>query len=437
MKKTTKDALITGFAVFAIFFGAGNLIFPGAVGLMAGDRWPVAMIATLLCGVFLPLLALLAVAKMGNGWSDMAKPVGTWFDKGLFFICTLGMVVLSNLPRTAATTHEVAMRPIFPNLPIWVTVVIFFAIVFFLSFDEKGLIEKVGKYLTPIMLVLLVIIVIKGLITPIGTPITTEEPKVFGNAFTELYYTGDLFSGLFISSIFLADVARRGYKGSKERKGMTIRAIVIAGIAFTVVYGGLLIFGAQMSEYTPQGTDRTALLSDMVHRILGNFGTIALSLSVALACLSTATGLIGIASNFLAGLTKNKIPYRVWIIALCVMGTVMASLGVEKIISVAAPVFMLTYPMGLTITLLGLLYQFVPNDGAFRGAVIGAGVSGVLSALSVLGVGFAGNILSKIPLSSIGFEWVLFAIVGFFVGWAIWGRDGKKTAPVETAPEEA
>jgi LIVCS family branched-chain amino acid:cation transporter len=79
----------------------------------------------------------------------------------------------------------------------------------------------------------------------------------------------------------------------------------------------------------------------------------------------------------------------------------------------------------------------VPNDGAFRGAVIGAGVSGVLSALSVLGVGFAGNILSKIPLSSIGFEWVLFAIVGFFVGWAIWGRDGKKTAPVETAPEEA
>ena len=420
--KTLKDALITGFAVFAIFFGAGNLIFPGAVGLMAGDRWPVAMVATLLCGVALPLLALLAVANRGESWSDLARPVGVWFDKGLFFICTVGMVLLSNLPRTAATTHEVGVKPLLPNLPIWVTVVIFFGIVFVMTIDERGLIEKVGKYLTPVMLALLLIVVAKGLSSPIGVPASTTEANVFGSAFTELYFTGDLFSGLFISSIFLADLIRRGYNDSQARKKMTVNAIIIAGVAFTVVYGGLLFFGAQMSEYTAQGTDRTTLLADMVHRILGNFGTIALSLSVALACLSTASGLIGIASSFLAGLTKNKVGYRIWVSLITLTSTVMASFGVEKIISIAAPVVMLTYPAGLAITIMGLCYRLLPNDGAFKGCVVGAIVAGVLSCLSILGIGFAGDILSKTPLASVNLEWIPFAAVGFVIG-AISGRE--------------
>lgn len=417
--KTTKDALITGFAVFAIFFGAGNLIFPGAVGLMAGDRWPVAMVATLLCGVLLPLLALLAVANAGNGWSDLAKPVGAWFDKGLFFICTVGMVLLSNLPRTAATTHEVAIRPLLPGLPIWVTVIVFFVIVFFLTFDENGLIEKVGKYLTPVMLVLLVIIVVKGLVSPIGEPVQTAEERVFATAFTELYFTGDLFSGLFISSIFLADLARRGYDGDGERKGMTIRAIIIAGVAFTVVYGGLLLFGAQLSGSHEAGTDRTLLLSEIVHRVLGNLGTVALSLSVALACLSTASGLIGIASSFLAELCHNRISYRKWIIIFTVSSILMASLGVENIISIAAPIFMLTYPAGLAITILGLCKKVVPNDGAFCGCVYGAIIAGVLSCLSILGVSAAGAFLSRIPLASFGLEWIPFSAVGFLIGWVV------------------
>ena len=428
--KTFKDALITGFAVFAIFFGAGNLIFPGGVGLMAGDRWPIAMVATLMCGVALPLLALLAVANMGTGWSDIAKPVGAWFDKGLFFVTSVGMVLLSNLPRTAATTHEVAIKTLFPGLPIWVTVIIFFAVVYVMSIDESSLIEKVGKYLTPVMLVLLVIIVVKGLISPIGTPITTEEPKVFGTAFTELYFTGDLFSGLFISSIFLADLARRGYDDRQTRKKMTVSAITIAGVLFAIVYGGLLIFGAEMSEYTAQGTDRTALLTDMVHRILGHFGTVALSLSVALACLSTATGLLGIVSNFLVSLTKGKVKYRVWVTLITISSVIMASFGVEKIISIAAPIFFLTYPAGLAITVFALFYKFVPNDGAYKGGVIGAILAGVLSALSILGVEAAGAVLSRVPLASVNFEWVPFAAAGFIIG-ALLGKDKGKQ--META----
>ena len=426
-RKTIKDSLITGFAVFAIFFGAGNLIFPAAVGLSAGDQWPAAMLAMILCGVVLPFLALVAVANTGSSWSDLCKPVGTWYDKGVFFVATVGMVILSNLPRTAATTHEVAIAPLFPSCPVWVTSVIFFALVLFFAFDENNIIDRIGKYITPLMLVFLIIIVGKGLITPLGTPEPTGQEHVFKSAFVELYYTGDLFSGLFVSTIFLTDLARKGYETQEERKKMTVKAVWVAGIASVIVYSGLLIMGADAVKLFDQGIDRTTLLAEMVRMILGKFGTIALSASAALACLSTASGLVGISAAFLENMTKKKVNYRTWVIGLCIFGAAMACIGVENIISVAAPVFMLLYPSGLAITVLGLFKKYVPNDGAFKGAVIGAVIAGIIDCLDTLGVSAAGEEMGYMPLASLGFGWILPSIIGFAIGWAVGKKETEKT----------
>lgn len=426
-RKTIKDSLITGFAVFAIFFGAGNLIFPAAVGLSAGDQWPAAMLAMILCGVVLPFLALVAVANTGSSWSDLCKPVGTWYDKGVFFVATVGMVILSNLPRTAATTHEVAIVPLFPSCPVWVTSVIFFALVLFFAFDENNIIDRIGKYITPLMLVFLIIIVGKGLITPLGTPEPTGQEHVFKSAFVELYYTGDLFSGLFVSTIFLTDLARKGYETQEERKKMTVKAVWVAGIASVIVYSGLLIMGADAVKLFDQGIDRTTLLAEMVRMILGKFGTIALSASAALACLSTASGLVGISAAFLENMTKKKVNYRTWVIGLCIFGAAMACIGVENIISVAAPVFMLLYPSGLAITVLGLFKKYVPNDGAFKGAVIGAVIAGIIDCLDTLGVSAAGEVMGYMPLASLGFGWILPSIIGFAIGWAVGKKETEKT----------
>lgn len=416
-KKSIKDSLVTGFAVFAIFFGAGNLIFPAAVGLVAGDQWPAAMLAMVICGVILPFLALIAVANTGSSWSDLCKPVGAWYDKGVFFISTIGMAVFSNLPRTAATTHEVSIAPFFPSCPIWVTSLVFFALVLFFAFDENNIIDKIGKYITPLMLVFLIIIIGKGMITPLGTPQPTGHDHIFKTAFIEFYYTGDLFSGLFVSTIFLADLTRKGYDSQEKRKKMAIKAVWVAGIISVIVYSGLLLMGADSVALYEQGIDRTTLLVNMVNRLWGNFGTIAIAASAALACLSTASGLVGIAATFLEQVTNKKISYRTWVIGLSIFGGVMACTGVENIISVAAPIFMLLYPSGLAITFLGVFKKYVPNDGAFKGAVIGAMIVGVFDCLSSLGLSAAGDLTSYLPLSSLGFSWVFPAIVGFVIGW--------------------
>jgi len=424
--KILRDGLISGFAVFAIFFGAGNLIFPGAVGLAAGSEWPTAMVAAILCGVVLPLLALVAVANAGNSWSELCKPVGVWYDKGAFFVSTVGMVLLSNLPRTAATTHEVAIAPLFPSCPIWLTCIIYFVIVAWMTLDQNTLIDKIGKYMTPVLLLLLLAIIGTDVVSPLGTPVDTKAKDVFSSSFIQFYYTGDLFSGLFISTIFIADLARKGYGKAGDRKKMTLISCLVAGIAFVIVYGGLLIMGAQSSGMYPANINRTTLLANMVHNLLGASGTVMLSFSVALACLTTASGLISIASEFLASLLHNKVTYKQWVIILSVTSVLMASTGVENIISVAAPIFMLIYPSGVCMTILGLFKNYLPNDGAFRYAVIGAVIAGVFDALNILGFKEAGAVTSFFPLGKLGFGWITFSVIGFFLGWMLYNKKEAK-----------
>lgn len=417
MKKSMfKDCLVLGFALFAMFFGAGNLIFPAGIGLAAGDQWPVALLATVLASIIFPLLAVVAVAKMGNGYEDICRPVGHWYYTLTFFFCVVFIVILANLPRTAATTHEMSIAPFFPDFPIAITVVVYFAIALFLALDQSSLVDRIGKYMTPVLLILILVIVVKGFLTPLGSTVPTGQENIFGNAFIELYSTGDLYSGLMFATIFLTSLVAKGYQEGPNRKKAVLVSCVIAGAAFFVVYGGLLVIGAHAGELFQVGTDRTALLTGIASQLLGPFGTIALAISVALACLSTATALISMGADFFSGLTKGKVSYKVCAIVIALIGCVIGTFGVENIISFAGPAFLTVYPCGIAITFLGLFHKYLPNMGAYKYCVIFALVAGALDGLNALGLSFAGSILSIMPLSGAGFGWVLPTVVGFFVG---------------------
>lgn len=418
MKKSTlKDSLIIGFAVFAMFFGAGNLIFPAGIGLASGTQWPVALLATTLAAVVMPILGLMAAAKTGNGYEGICEPVGKWFYNVTFIFCVVFIVALANLPRTAATTHEMSIAPFFPQIPIQATVIVYFVITLFLAFDKNNIVDRIGKYLTPILLALMVIIIIKGFITPVGNAVETGQSNVFGSAFTELYMTGDLFSGLMFSGIVVSSVIAKGYQEEKQRNSMLVKASVVAGIAFFAVYGGLLVIGANSGSAFDAGTDRTVLLTGITQKLLGNIGGAALAISVALACLSTASALVAVGSDFLSNICRNKIPYKAWVVILCVVGSLIGSLGVESIISLAGPVFLAVYPAGIVLTIVGLMGKLCPNRGAYKYSVIFALVCGCCDSLSALGIPGISAITGALPLSGAGFGWVVPAVVGFIIGW--------------------
>ena len=159
-KNFWKDTIIVGLALFSTMFGAGNLIFPPQIGLFSGDQWMWGALGLLLGGIVLPVLALWAVNNVGDKAQDLMGHVSPWFYNAYYLIGCSFIAMGSTLPRSAATTHEMAIQPLLPNVPIWITVIVFFVLVYFFACDPNSVIDKLGKYMTPILVVLLAIVLI-------------------------------------------------------------------------------------------------------------------------------------------------------------------------------------------------------------------------------------------------------------------------------------
>jgi branched-chain amino acid:cation transporter, LIVCS family len=430
--KVYRDSLIFGFAFFAVFFGAGNLIFPPSIGFVSGTDWPTALAGFVLTGIILPLLGLIAVLNAEGKFEVLTNPISPWFYKVYNILCMLCVAMVVSVPRTAATTHEIGVHTLFPHFPAVGTMIIFFALNYYFANDRSNLIDKVGKVLTPGLLVILLFIIFKGTFDPVAAPIDTKLPNSFSNAFTGAYQTGDLFTGLLCASVFIGAVVNRGYKDSANVRKVAINGTIIAGVGLLIVYGGLLYIGATGAGLFPKDIESTALLTGLVHRLLGDYGTIFLAVAVALACLTTAIGITASIADFLSQLTKNKVSYRTWVIVICICGVSVGLLGVEKIINFALPLFLGLYPVSIVIVFLGVFRKYIPNAGAYKGAVLLTVSISIFEMLGAYGLNIklANDLISMIPLSSMGFGWLLPAIIGF-IGGTLFHRAAARKEDIE------
>ncbi|WHX98316.1 branched-chain amino acid transport system II carrier protein [Neobacillus sp. DY30] len=416
-----RDSIIFGFAFFAVFFGAGNLIFPPSIGFASGSEWPLALVGFVLTGIVLPLLALIAVLNAGGKFENLTNPISPWFHKAFNLICMVFIAMLVTVPRTAATTHEIGVRTLFPDFPVSGTMIIFFGLNYYFAMDKSNLLDKVGKFLTPALFAILVFIVLKGTMDPIGEPIHTNLENSFSHSFLGAYQTGDVFTGLLCASVFIASIVGKGYTKSTDMRKIVINGTVIAGMGLLIVYGGLLYLGAEGSGLFSKDIESTALLTRLINQLLGDYGTIALAVAVALACLTTAIGITAAIADFLSQLTKNKVSYKTWVILICISGVSVGLIGVEKIISFSLPLFLGLYPVSILLVFLGIFRKYIPNAGAYKGSVILTVLISIFETLGAFGmkVSFANVWILRIPLSEVGFAWLLPAIIGFIAGAVI------------------
>lgn len=416
-KKVLFDSMVIGFALFAVFFGAGNMVFPGAVGAKVGTQWPIAMGGILLISIIFPIMALMAVSNAGNSFKNLCMPIGNWYYLGVNFLTETIVVVGTNLPRTCATTFEISMKTLLPSVPMWPFVIVYFCITYYIVFDKSGIVDKIGKVLTPALLVILVIIIGKGLSHPLASPVDTHMPNILAYTFTDLYSVGDVFSGLLFSTMFITSIIQKGYDTDEKKKHIMIRVSIVAGILFVIVYGGLLYLGACSGSLFPADVARTELLTGIVYKLMGNVGSSLLAVCVALACLTTSSGLVVIASDFFNEITHNRFPYKIWAAIFCVIGALLSVQGVEQITAMSSPVFMALYPSVIVLSIVAFFVKRMPNMGAYKYSVIFALVGGILDSLQSCGVGAAAAIMNLLPLNSAGFGWVPLAIAGFVIGW--------------------
>lgn len=417
MTYSRKNILVLGFALFAIFFGAGNLIFPPALGRTFGDRSLGAALGFLLTGVGLPLLGLIAVAKAEGGIDHIARRVSPAFGQFLFIVIVLAIGPLFAIPRTCATTFELGVQPHLPWVGSWLFAFIYFGAVLVFALNPLAVVDRIGKILTPLLLASLAYLIVRGIVSPIAAPASTVAPNPFGQSLVEGYQTMDLIGATIIGIIILNELRSKGLFDKRQQMLTIVKAGMISTGFLALIYCGLIYLGATASGIPGEFT-RTGLLTMISQRLAGGAGGAALAIAVSMACLTTAVGLTTLCAEYFHKLSRGRISYRLICIAVAIVSLVLSNAGVETIVSIAVPLLLALYPVVMVLVLLCLAGRVVENRNIWRGAVIGAGIVGCVGALRSSGVESTGfeALFTILPLHHHGLGWVVPAAIGGALG---------------------
>lgn len=423
MKKSTKDSIVVGFALFSMFFGAGNLIFPAFLGNKIGSEFILGIIGFICTGVGLPLLAILACSKGDGTFKTLSSKIGVKFSVIFTAILFIAIGPMLAIPRTAATTFELTTNPFFPSISPFIAMAVYFIINLFFVLSSTSIIDAIGKYLTPALMILLVFLIVKGFISPIGFIVETNSINVFSSSLLEGYQTMDAIAALLFAGIITTSLRDKGYN-SKEMPSMILKSSTVAVIGLAFIYGGLTYIGAQTVNLAPTDIGKTGLLILISKSILGNIGPVIIGLAMGLACLTTSIGLLTAGANFFEKISNGKLPFKVNAIVLSIVSLGLATLGVDNIVVLSVPILNVLYPVSITLIATTLLSKVLKNLNAIKLGVYTSLVFGILFAIP-------GINLSFIPLASIGFGWVIPTIISIIVGYIIFNPKNSKVPQLD------
>lgn len=447
-KKIIQATIVSGLALFAMFLGAGNIIFPPYLGAASGVKWPISTLGFILSGTGLPLLGVLAVAKSGGTADTFSERVGPRFAKALNTAVLIMIGPLFCIPRTAATTCELSFMPYLGDNFEYKTVLvvggaIFFAICTLLAIEEGQTLDKIGKYLTPILAVFLFYIVILSIIKPLGQPglPTTRSlfpegypvpesvnSKFFLFGFTNGYQTMDGMGSIVLASGVVMTLYAKGF--SKEESSKMLKYIgLIAGVGLSLVYIGFNYLGATGSNMGLQEyVARTELTVAGLEMLAGGLGKALLATIIFFACITTATGLLTTFADYFKNLSKGKLKYKPTVITTAIIAYTISTLGVENIISLAGPVLDFMYPLIIVLIMMNMFGRYIKYDYSFKGAVIATSIFSFIMVLTNIDSlnAFANSIIKAMPLGAEGFAYLLPAIIGGLVGGIIESNQRKQ-----------
>ena len=433
-----KSYLIIGMMLFALFFGAGNLIFPAQLGQYAGTEVAIAITGFLITGVGLPLLGILALGySKSNDLRDLSSRVHPIY--GLVFTSLLYLTIgpFFALPRTAAVAYEIGIAPFTADssgtVILLVFSIIFFAIALALSLNPLEIVNKIGKVLSPAILVTLAVLLVAALFMPmgvIGAPQDNYADSPFLTGFLEGYNTMDALASLVFGIIVIAAVRKLGVNSAKGVLAATLKSAVIAAILLAVVYTGIAYLGATSTSTLGLLETGGPVLSGASAHYFGTFGQLLLALIITLACLTTAVGLIVANAGFFNKLTPS-INYKIYVVIFSVFSLIVTNAGLANIIAFSIPVLMFLYPLAIVLIMLAFLSPlFKHRRLVYAAAIIVTffiaaidGMKTLTASISVENPQWLQSIIdfydSILPLYSEGLGWLLPALATILIAGII------------------
>ena len=417
MKRSIQNTLIVGFALFSMLFGAGNVIFPPYLGLGCGSGWLRGFFYYYIADIGLALACLFAIQRSG-GHRVITRRLGPGASEMLICIIILCIGPMLGIPRTAASTFEMSVLPLFPGLdPMWFSLGFFF-LTALLCLRESAVVDIIGRLLTPMLMVGLLILIVRGCIHPIG-PVTGEVlvENIPVTGIQAGYQTMDVLAVVIFGILISRSVKEKGYTQRKQQNRIVFGAGMVAGVSLFVMYLGLTYLGVTASGMFDLSVDHTYLVTTIVHELLGQAGTVIFAVVVALACMTTAVALVSACSDYFSGLSGGRIRYVWLVILICGFSAVVSTFGLNQIISIAAPILDVVYPPTLLVIFLSFFDRWIPSDWVYRLGALGACLVSVLSVMQKFGAPL--EFLGRLPLASYGFGWILPAAVCAVLGLLI------------------
>lgn len=420
--------IIIGLMLFALFFGAGNLIFPPMLGQLAGTNLWTANAGFLVTGVGLPLLGITAFVFSGkNDLQSLAGRVHPLFGMVFTVVLYLAIGPFFAIPRSGSVSFEIGVKPFLSDhpgqIPLIIFTVIFFTIACLLSLNPAKIVDVVGKVLTPIKLTFIGILVIVAIFNPIGpfqSPSKEYATHAFFKGFQEGYLTLDALVAFVFGIIIVKAIKEKGTTDKKQVLAVCVKAALIAATLLAFLYSALAYMGASSVEKLGHFENGAEVLANVSEYYFGSYGAVLLGLMITVACLTTSVGLITACASFFHQLFP-KFSYRNFAIVLSVFSALVANLGLTQLINVSLPVLMTMYPIAIVLMFLTFLHStFNGRSEVYQGSLILTFIVSLFDGLNAGGINIdvVHNFFTHVlPFYSIGLGWILPAIIGGLGGY--------------------
>ena len=389
----SRDIIALGFMTFALFVGAGNIIFPPMVGLQAGEHVWTAAFGFLITAVGLPVLTVVALAKVGGGVDSLSTPIGKVAGVLLATVCYLAVGPLFATPRTATVSFEVGIAP--------------------LTGDSA-----------PLKIIALVILSVAAIIWPAGSISTATEAyqnAAFSNGFVNGYLTMDTL-GAMVFGIVIVNAARsRGVTEARLLTRYTVWAGLMAGVGLTLLYLALFRLGSDSASLVDQSANGAAILHAYVQHTFGGGGSFLLAALIFIACLVTAVGLTCACAEFFAQYVP--LSYRTLVFILGGFSMVVSNLGLSQLIQISVPVLTAIYPPCIALVVLSFTRSWWHNSS--RVIAPPMFISLLFGILDGIKASAFSDILpswaQRLPLAEQGLAWLMPTVVMVVLA-IIWDR---------------
>ncbi|AXI03315.1 branched-chain amino acid transport system II carrier protein [Aquirhabdus parva] len=407
-----RDIIALGLMTFALFIGAGNIIFPPIIAQQAGQHVWLAAGGFLITAVGLPIITIMALSKVQGSIENISRPLGHVASLIFTVVCYLSVGPLFATPRTATISYEIGFSSYFgiSSSHLLIYSAIYFFVVALISLYPNKLLDSVGHILAPLKIVLLAILGISAVVVPrelIAPAIGPYVDHPISEGFVSGYLTMDTLGALVFGIVIVQAIQSRGVSEPKLITKYAIIASLIAGVGLTLLYVSLFKLGMLSHDVAPNAANGALILHAYVQHAFGSLGGLLLSALIFLACMVTAIGLTCACAEYFSELTK--IPYKLLVIVLILFSLLISNLGLTKLIAVSVPVLSAIYPPSIVIIILSFFWQLWNKPQyVVTPVTIVAFIFGVIDGLKVAGFpNSLPELIQHLPLNEQNLAWLI------------------------------